>query len=661
VNSPDPRCPSATAELQRWWYRENQRHLALSAAAVTARLVGDLAAAETGEQAARDVASDVLHRTGIRVGIETVSTLFDLTRFETSIVVAAAAPELGVAEPGGISFQQALENLPEPHWSAVLPDRPLRGWRLLTLPGSATGIGMTNIALTLDERVLHGLLGARTVDGQLAGLAELASPVCELTDAQTTSAQRLARMCASAAGGGPGFEPVVLTGEDQLTRRQVTITAGAELSYEALVVRGDGLRPATRLPEHPADRAALTRLLAREAGLGRRLLLIEAESLDDIAEFGRQTAAHGAPVVLSVPVVSAENSHSDLPRILIPPCTVADRVALLQADLSLHGRPIESDAARDLAARHALTAAQVPTVVSRAVRLTAEDGPVSLNELEEAAHSAAAQPLSGLAMVRRAHAQLSDLVLPDSALRSLHALVATVRQRERVYGEWGYRTRLRGTGVTAMFAGPSGTGKTTAAEAVAHELGRDVVAVDLSQVVSKYIGDTQKNLATLFAANEGGSVLLFDEGDALFGRRTAVRDSHDRYANLEVSYLLQRMETFDGIAIITTNTRENVDSAFTRRFRFVVNFPFPDQAQRAQLWSAAFPAGVPTEGLQPERLAQLSVSGGTISQIAMHAAFLAADEGCPVTMSHLLQAVRIECDKLERALAANEVKGWVTQ
>ena len=187
------------------------------------------------------------------------------------------------------------------------------------------------------------------------------------------------------------------------------------------------------------------------------------------------------------------------------------------------------------------------------------------------------------------------------------------------------------------------------------------VAVDLSQVVSKYIGDTQKNLATLFAANEGGSVLLFDEGDALFGRRTAVRDSHDRYANLEVSYLLQRMETFDGIAIITTNTRENVDSAFTRRFRFVVNFPFPDQAQRAQLWSAAFPAGVPTEGLQPERLAQLSVSGGTISQIAMHAAFLAADEGCPVTMSHLLQAVRIECDKLERALAANEVKGWVTQ
>ncbi|GAC1530608.1 MAG: hypothetical protein NVS3B1_23090 [Marmoricola sp.] len=155
-------------------------------------------------------------------------------------------------------------------------------------------------------------------------------------------------------------------------------------------------------------------------------------------------------------------------------------------------------------------------------------------------------------------------------------------------------------------------------------------------------------------------MLLFDEADALFGRRTSVTSSHDRYANLEVAYLLQRLETFDGIALLTTNARDNVDPAFTRRLRFVVSFPFPDAAQRSLLWQRAFPAGVPTSGLQPDLLAQLSVSGGTIAQLAVHAAFLAADEGGQVEMRHLLAAARIECDKLDRPLAPAEIRGWVT-
>ncbi|MEU4106138.1 ATP-binding protein [Streptomyces tanashiensis] len=228
-----------------------------------------------------------------------------------------------------------------------------------------------------------------------------------------------------------------------------------------------------------------------------------------------------------------------------------------------------------------------------------------------------------------------------------------------MHGDWGYAERGRGLAVTALFAGPSGTGKTTAAEAVAHELGFDVIAADLSQVVSKYIGETEKHLARLFDAAETGSVLLFDEGDALFAKRTQVRDSRDRYANLEVSYLLQRLETFRGIAILTTNAREAIDPAFVRRMRFVVTFPFPDAEQRALLWAGAFPPGVPTEGLDPRRLAQLAVSGGTIAQLALHAAFLAADEGVPVGMRHVLDAARIESDKLERPLAANEIRGWV--
>ena len=279
-----------------------------------------------------------------------------------------------------------------------------------------------------------------------------------------------------------------------------------------------------------------------------------------------------------------------------------------------------------LAETHALTPARTELAAERACRSLPGDVVV---ELARACRTLCAQPLHGLASVRESTAGLDELVLPEAPMRALRAMIATVRQRALVHDEWGYGERRRGLAVTALFSGPSGTGKTTAAEAVARELGRDLVAVDLSQVVSKYIGETEKNLAALFEAAESGAVLVFDEGDALFGRRTAVRDSHDRYANLEVSYLLQRLETFNGIAIVTTNAREAIDAAFVRRMRFVVTFPFPDAAQRAELWRAAFPAGVPTEGLSPARLAQLAVSGGTITQLALHASFLAADEGAP--------------------------------
>src|SRR5688572_16202689 len=177
----------------------------------------------------------------------------------------------------------------------------------------------------------------------------------------------------------------------------------------------------------------------------------------------------------------------------------------------------------------------------------------------------------------------------------------------------------RGLGVSALFSGPSGTGKTMAAEVLARELGLDLYRIDLSQVVNKYIGETEKGLRRLFdAAEGGGAILLFDEADALFGRRTEVRDSHDRYANLEVSYILQRMETFGGLAILTTNLRKNIDTAFLRRLRFVVEFPFPDPAMRRRLWERAFPAATPTTGLDPARLARLAVAGGSVRSIALN-------------------------------------------
>jgi SpoVK/Ycf46/Vps4 family AAA+-type ATPase len=197
------------------------------------------------------------------------------------------------------------------------------------------------------------------------------------------------------------------------------------------------------------------------------------------------------------------------------------------------------------------------------------------------------------------------------------------------------------------------------AEVLARELRLDLYRIDLSQVVSKYIGETEKNLRRVFdAAEEGGVVLLFDEADALFGKRSEVKDSHDRYANIEVSYLLQRMESYRGLAILTTNMKSALDTAFLRRIRFVVQFPFPDAGQRAEIWRHIFPANTPTEGLDASKLARLSVAGGNIRNIALNAAFLAADERQPVRMAHLLRAARSECAKLEKPLTDAEIGGW---
>ena len=243
----------------------------------------------------------------------------------------------------------------------------------------------------------------------------------------------------------------------------------------------------------------------------------------------------------------------------------------------------------------------------------------------------------------------------------LRQIAAHLRQRFKVQEEWGFAAQgSRGLGLATLFAGESGTGKTLAAEVLAHTLQLDLFRIDLSAVVSKYIGETEKNLRKVFdAAEDCGAILLFDEADALFGKRTEVKDSHDRHANIEVSYLLQRMEAYHGLAILTTNLKSSLDPAFLRRLRFIVHFPFPDQAQRLALWQRVFPAGTPTRELDFEKLSRLSMTGGSIRNIALNAAFLAADDGEPVMMRHLLQASHAEASKRERPLADAETRGWL--
>jgi SpoVK/Ycf46/Vps4 family AAA+-type ATPase len=250
----------------------------------------------------------------------------------------------------------------------------------------------------------------------------------------------------------------------------------------------------------------------------------------------------------------------------------------------------------------------------------------------------------------------SDLVLPADRMERLHALCARVRHRALVQDRWGF-AGVPGAvgGVVALFTGPSGTGKTMAAGVLAGALGLELYRVDLAGVVSKYIGETEKNLERVFAAAEASdAVLFFDEADALFGKRTEVRDAHDRYANVEVSYLLQRIERHDGVVVLATNLRKNLDEAFQRRFQCVVEFPLPDRPHRRRIWQRVFPAAAPLDpALDLDLLAdRFELSGGSIRNIAVEAAFAAAAEDRPIGPDHVASALRHEHQKLGRVAAA---------
>jgi hypothetical protein len=282
-------------------------------------------------------------------------------------------------------------------------------------------------------------------------------------------------------------------------------------------------------------------------------------------------------------------------------------------------------------------------------------------DLWNACRAQARPRLDELAQRVEMRAEWDDLVLPATQKGILGEIAAHVRHRQTVYETWGFALRSSlGLGTSVVFAGPSGTGKTLAAEVLANSLSLDLYHIDLSSVVSKYIGETEKNLRRIFDAAEfGGAILLFDEADALFGKRSEVKDSHDRYANIEVSFLLQQMEAYRGLAILTTNMLSAFDSAFLRRVRFVVQFPFPAAAERALIWSRVFPAATPIENLNLTKLARLNLTGGNIRNIALNAAFHAADAAEPVRMGHVLRATISEYAKLEKPLVEAEIGDWL--
>ena len=297
---------------------------------------------------------------------------------------------------------------------------------------------------------------------------------------------------------------------------------------------------------------------------------------------------------------------------------------------------------------------------------TARDGAaqnrveLGMSQLMAAARAHSNPHLAALARKITPRYSWKDIVLSNDQLELLHEIVSTVRGRTRVLVEWGVGRKLvSSAGVPMLFAGDPGTGKTMAAEVIAAELGLDLYKIDLSTLVSKYIGETEKNLEKIFSeAESSNAILFFDEADAIFGKRSEVKDAHDRYANIEISYLLQRMEAYDGVTILATNLRSNLDEAFTRRLTFAVDFPFPDEEHRLRIWQTLFPPGVPrADDLDFGMLAQrFKLAGGGIRNILVSAAYLAASDGGSVTMTHLLYGARREMQKMGRLVKDADLK-----
>ncbi len=703
----------------RSWEEANQTCLMAALSEVRAVLEKLLSPSEdpsTAEApAARTILEEVRASMPAPPAIETLCATFGLTSFERKILLmcagveldsrfasfcAAANQEIRSSLP---TFSLALAAFEDAHWGALLPAKPLRFWRLVeVLPGDS----LTTSPLRIDERILHYLAGAPSLDERLRGLTEPLSALASISDrrfggqrpslqpgegalpvSQRAVAERVAGSWSRASG--LALWPVVqLCGGDLAGKRAVAATACALLGLDLRVIS------AAVAPRGVADVDLFIRIWEREAALHPSGLLLEFDDADTPDPPGDASLKRLVETLRSPLLISTRERHKPVERRIlsfeVPGATSPEQLqvwkeALGEAAVALDGR-VET-----LVSQFSLSAGNIHAAVAQALAPSVAPGfsparadldvggtePPSAGlkagatetatedqlaaALWDACRMQARPRLEGLAQRIEPSAAWDDLVLPETQKELLRQVALHVRQRSKVYQTWGFASKgSRGLGISALFAGPSGTGKTMAGEVLANELRLDLYRIDLSQVVSKYIGETEKNLRRVFDAAEGGAaILLFDEADALFGKRSEVKDSHDRYANIEVGYLLQRMEAYRGLAILTTNRKEALDFAFLRRIRFVIEFPFPEAAQRAEIWRRVFPRQTPTQGLRIDRLARLSAAGGNIYNIAMGAAFLAADAGEPVRMSHVLAAARSEFTKIERPLTDAETAGWV--
>ena len=595
---------------------------------------------------------------------------FGLSPFERDLLLATVGHELDARFPellgGPPTFARLSPRLPEAHWSALAPDGPLRRGRLIGFDRATQDSGLVRRTLRVEEAVLHELLGLPHLDEALRPFLDPLSPsVAErLSASQGSAVQTLVELWTSEAD-----RPVAWFGEGagstetHAAALAVASAAGRHLGWGIFVLH------AHRLPDDPARIEELIERWRRDAVLQDLALVVEFGEFEEssarqepIRQWLERAAGPTAVISQDSPASLGQiHLGRTVVRIDLPSADPAETSALWREALGPMASSLNGAVDR-LAEQFTLSPQAIQDVATEA-RLSgalAEDPAQVEQNLWRKARRRARGGLDRLAQRLEPMADWHDLILPEPQMQVLRSVVAHVRQRHRVYETWGFAGKSRrGLGISALFSGPTGTGKTFAAEVLARALDLDLYRIDLSAVVSKYIGETERNLSRLFdAAERSGAILLFDEADSLFGKRSEVRDSHDRYANLEVSYLLQRIEAYSGLAILTTNFEKSLDTAFSRRLRFVVPFPLPSAADRRRIWQTIFPDATPTESLDWDRLAQLTATGGVIRNIAVGAAFRAADDNRAVTMVDLASAARAEAAKGGRQVPTQELRGW---
>jgi hypothetical protein len=589
--------------------------------------------------------------------IERLSELFDLSAFERDVLLLCAGVEMdskiaaqcgdaqGHSQRTYVTFGLAMAALPRPHWTALAPVRPLRRSRLVEV---GAGHGLTSAPLRIDERILHYLAGVNLLDQRLEPLVQAGLCPEFITEKHTVVARRVMRIIETDYGHLPILH---LCGNDPHGQEDTAALTAHFVGRYLFVVRGEDIP----IPGPDLDQFAM--LWARETLLLPAALLVQCGS-GGLTPPARRLAETLPGIVF---LASREPARLNRPFLRFDVDKPEPHEQRQLWENALGTSAVNFNGTLDTVSQQFILSAR--EIGSRGSRLRQDKDSAQPQDLWNECRSLARPKLDELAQRIAPTAGWDDLVLPEPQIQTLRQIASHVRHRMKVYQTWGFAAKdRRGLGISALFAGESGTGKTMAAEVLARELDLDLYRIDLSAVVSKYIGETEKNLKQVFdAAEEGGVLLLFDEADALFGKRSDVKDSHDRYANIEVSYLLQRMESYQGLAVLTTNFKSSMDRAFQRRLRFTVNFPFPDAAQREAIWMRIFPAKTPTQGLDYRRLAQLNIAGGNIRNIALNAAFLAAaaGNGKAVVMEHLVQAAKLEAQKIERPLSATEIRGWV--
>jgi hypothetical protein len=513
---------------------------------------------------------------------------------------------------------------------------------LITPAADASGAVAVDIGYAVRRAVVESLLSETMEDAARALGAQLSHPGhVALTPAERRQSDQLANLAARTRA------PMLIglrEGDPDGWFGRIALGAGFPL------VQAD----VRELTGNSQPCEAIADWLTLGVLAGSAVMVLGLDTLD--ASQLRRVGSMLERVDLNVPFVALDgfiehvlDQKRSIVRFDKPSYSAAEKTALWMAAAARAGLELTEHDAHTLGASAQIGPTEIETCVTRCASLP-PTGESLCRRLRRTATDMKQAPIP--AAIRRVETVFGwhDLVLPEDVKAVLRSLSDHVTHSGRVMTSWGFSTRLPyGQGVAALFSGPSGTGKTMAAQIIAADLGFELFQVDLSKTVSKYIGDTEKNIDGVFdAAERQSAVLLFDEADALFAKRSEVKDAHDRHANVEVAYLLQRMEAFSGVAVLTSNLKQNIDQAFLRRLRFVVDFPFPDAADREAIWRRSFPADAPmADDIDLAFLARrLKLTGGNIQQIALHAAFAAATDGDQIRMSHVVAATRRELVKL---------------